>query len=73
MKLSAAQHRQISQECAAEICNQQKKLRYIDHSLVLQEFPHLKARHDRAIDESNHDMENNVKSVNEFYELSQHC
>jgi len=36
----------------------------------LQEFPHLKARHNRTLAECNYDMKNCVKRVNKFFELS---
>jgi hypothetical protein len=52
------------------VCEQQKKLLAEVRILVLQEFPHLKARYDRAIVDCRLDMDNQIKSVNEFFELS---
>jgi hypothetical protein len=49
---------------------QQKKLLAEDRSSVLQEFPHLKVRYDKTIAECMLNMNNNIKSVNEFFELS---
>jgi len=70
MMLSETQHRQESQECMSNVCNQQKKLLAEERLLVLQEFPRLKARYDRAIVECRLEMDNHIKSVNEFFELS---
>ena len=61
---------QTNQECVKEIEIQQKKLQAEERSLVLLEFPHLKTRHDKAITECKQDMDNNIKNVNEFFELS---
>jgi len=64
------QYRQISQQYANEICKQQDEFQGEDRLSILQEFPHLNARHNKALAECNYDMENNVKCVNKFFKLS---
>jgi hypothetical protein len=70
--LSAEQYLKKGNECDNENrkYQQQKKLQDEDRSLVLQEFPHLETRYDQAIAECILNMDNNVKSVNEFFDLS---
>ena len=68
--MSDKQHQNRNQEYAEDDCGQQKKLMAEDRLSVLQVFPHIQARRDRAIAECRLDMENHVKSVNEFFDLS---
>jgi hypothetical protein len=70
--LSAEQYLEKGQEYDNENRKypQQKKPQTETRSLVLQEFPHLETRYDQAIAECILNMDNNVKSVNEFFELS---
>jgi hypothetical protein len=64
------QYRQLSQLYASEFCKQQEDLPGEDRLSVLQEFPHLKTRHDEALAECNYDTKNSIKSVSKFFELS---
>lgn len=70
--LSVKQYLERSQEPDNENCKhqQQKELQAEVRSSVLQEFPHLKTRHDKAIVECMLNMNNIIKCVNEFFELS---
>lgn len=71
--LSAEQYLEKGQEYDNENrkYQQQKKLQAEEYrSLVLQEFPHLETRYDQAIAECILNMDNDVKNVNEFFELS---
>src|SRR5215510_15345581 len=68
--LSETQYRQESRECMNNVCKQQKNLLTEEGLLVLQEFPHIKERYDRAIVECRLEMDTHIKSVNEFFELS---
>lgn len=73
MLLSAKQYLERSQACDSENCKQhqqQQRIQNVDRSLVLQEFPHLNARHDKVNAEGMQNIDNNIKSVNEFFELS---
>jgi len=45
--LSETHHRYRNQKFVEEICNQQKNLQDEEHSLILPEFPHPKARCDK--------------------------
>lgn len=60
----------INQQYASEFCKQQEDLPGEDRLSVLQEFPHLKTRHDEALAECNYDTKNSIKSVSKFFELS---
>ena len=71
--LSVKQYLERGQEPDNEDCKyqkQQKKPQAKERSSVLQEFPHLKARCDKRIAECMMSMNNNIKKVNEFFELS---
>ena len=63
-----------SQELKKKICKQQQqqqnKQQAEQRLRVLQEFPHIKDRYDKAIVENEKEMDSYIKSVNRFYELS---
>lgn len=65
------QHLQRSKELTKKICKQQQNKQQAEQRLrVLQEFPHIKDRHYKAIVENEQEMDSYIKSVNRFYELS---
>jgi hypothetical protein len=47
--LSETHHRYRNQKFVEEICNQQKNLQDEEHSLILHEFPHLKAQRESKV------------------------